>query len=157
MLPYILSKIIPKSSESKRLADIAEKQAEALSQFAIANQEREKTAQTLAIQETKRLFILAEILKNDKDGLRDNLNEAREIGSIVGKYANGPARISVSDGTADFVASELAAEVEREEMIEQVEPELNRIDPNTEDKLIDRVIPGLTRFDRWPNRVSRWT
>ena len=79
------------------------------------------------------------MLRSDKDDLKDNLVEAEEVGKIVKNYAGGPARIAIEDGSADFIASELQAEVQRERIIEVAEADLNRIDPNTEQALVDRV------------------
>lgn len=91
------------------------------------------------MQTTEQLRIIAEMLRKDKDNLRDNLAEAEEVAKIVKGYASGPARIAVDDGTADFIASELQAEIERERIIEESEAELNRIDPNAEQILVDKV------------------
>ena len=139
LFPYVLSKIIPKASGSNRLADIADKQAEALIEAEKTRQARETTAQVQAEQETERLRIIAAMLRNDGNELRDNIAEAEELGKIIGKHANGPARLASDEGTADFIASELNAEVERERIIEASEAELNRIDPNAEQELVDKV------------------
>jgi hypothetical protein len=139
LFPYVLAKLIPKASGSSRLATIAEKQADAITEAEKTRQQRERTAQVQAEQETERLRIIAGMLRKDTNDLKDNIKEAEEIGQIVGRYANGPARLAVEDGSADFIASELSAEVARERIIEASEAELNRIDPNVEQTLVDKV------------------
>ena len=148
LLPYLWSKLIPSTSGSQQLATIAEKQADAIQQMALASQEREKTAQIQAIEETQRLRIMASLLRGDVAGLRDNTAEAREIGSIVRRRADSAARLSSTEGSADFIADELDAEINRNELSNAIEEEMNRADPQGEERIVDKMrklVPELAQ------------
>ncbi len=139
LFSFLLSKVIPKSSGSDRLADIAEKQIDALTQFVAFSQEREKTSQAQTIEETKRLQMVLNALRNDPTELRNNELESGEISNIVKKYSDTPARLLHADGSADFIATELQSEVYRNHTVSQAEDDLNRIDPESEQRMVDRM------------------
>ncbi|MBB5693339.1 hypothetical protein [Muricoccus pecuniae] len=148
LFPYIWSKLIPSTSGSQQLAKIAETQADAIQQMAKASQERERTAQVQATQETERLRIIATLLRADTGGTRDNRAEAEEISEILAKRANSPARILTDDGTGDFIADELKAENNRNNLLEEVQEEMNRVDPEGEDRIVEKMrklVPDLAQ------------
>jgi hypothetical protein len=148
LLPYLWSKLIPSTSGSQQLGTIAEKQADAIQQMALASQERERTGQIQAIQETERLRILAALLRNDVAETRDNTAEAKEISDIIERKSNTPARLSSNDGTADFIAAEIKAEINRNELAKSIEEEMNRVDPKGEERITDKMrklVPDLAQ------------
>lgn len=139
LFPFLLSKVIPSVSGSNRLAIIAEKQIDAIVQLAASSQAREQTAQVMAVEETKRLRYILDILRTDQSGLRDNRKEAQEVAQTVAKYSKTPARLLDNDGSADFLASELQAELSRDEIVLQSEDELNRLSPDGEQRIVERM------------------
>ena len=144
MLPWVLDKVLPKSSSNERLADIAEKQISVIESMAIAQQEtaqdRERTVRLQIREDTERLRIIMDQARSG-DGVRENLPAAKELSGIVRKYgtANKSEEQVDPDSDSHYIADELFAEANRAELITDDENEFDEITIESEQKIVERT------------------
>ncbi|MBO1073370.1 hypothetical protein [Roseomonas marmotae] len=139
VMTWVLDKILPRSTEPNRLADIADKQADAIGLMARSAVEREATERERAIQETERLRIIAGMLRDGQSAAAQHLQMALEIADKVGAYAQTPQRIEHPDGTAQFISDEIKAEVTRAKELEPFKEEFDRVSPEAEQRIVNKV------------------
>ena len=132
---FIFSKVIPAPSGSKQLQGTVDSLIALNVEQQKTAQERERTAQALSIEETNRLRIIASVLKNDVDGLRDNTEEARQVAAKVTAIAKEQPNLILGGETAAFAASELESEELRENLIYDAADQLAGITQEDEEKL----------------------
>lgn len=148
VMTWALGKILPKSTGGDRVAQIADKQADAMVQFAVAFRDREATEQLRIREQSDRLRDMASIFREMREDDKEKDKLIRELVKTIRDQKDGPARLVHEDGSAAFVADELESELNRERDLEQYLPELDRISPEAEEKLVGKVrsiIPDVAK------------
>ncbi len=151
LFPWILDKVIPKSSTNERLNQIIEKQigssdlqTEATRQIIMSQQdvaiERERTSQAQIQADTERLRIMAGLVTNQASRFQENLQLSQELSTILSRFRK-PQGSNDTDPDSDpaYVAGELAAEVTRAHLIADAQERLEEISPDAEQAITERV------------------
>jgi hypothetical protein len=146
---WALDKVIPTRTNNEQLLAIVTKQLDVIGQIANVNiareataQERERTAQLQAVEATRQLGELKQLLAYRDQPLQEDLTTAGKLSSILASAPN--VRLDDDEDSADFISNELAAEIERARLCEGVP--FDDLDQDLETKLTDRlrkIMPDL--------------
>ncbi len=146
ILPWVFDKIIPKSSNNQRIADIANKLVDVVSEQTLVTErilgEREVTARHQADQDTEKLRIIARLAEaaiSRGNQLQENRAVAGDLAEVAGRHVKRAEEDNDPDRDPAFVASELLAEENRAELIADYEDQLSQIPIDKEQLLIEQL------------------